>query len=119
MALVELTLSSLQELDDGRVAMAFVHELKRVVLDCMDRPGDQSARSVVLAFSLKPVIADDGSCEAADGEFKIKSTVPERKSKTYSFNVNKKGHLIYSQSSPENVNQTTFDDVDENGKVQR
>ncbi len=119
MPMIELSLSSMQELDDGRVAAAFIAELKRVVLDCIDRPGDKSARKVALQFNLTPVIADDGTCEAASGEFKIKSTVPERKSKTYSFNVNKKGHLIYSSNSPEDVDQTTFDDLDENGRIKR
>lgn len=120
MPLVELSLKSLEELDDGRVATAFIHELKRVVLDCMDRPGDATARKVNLEFTLKPIIADDGQCESAEGDFKIKSKVPDRKTKTYSFNVNKKGHLIYSSNSPENVDQTTFDDVDpQTGKVSR
>ena len=90
-----------------------------VVLDCIDRPGDTSARKVALVFALKPVIAEDGTCECAKGDFKIKSTVPERKSKNYEFNVNKKGHLLYSTTSPEAVDQTTFDDLDENGRVRR
>lgn len=120
MPMVEMSLSSLQEIDDGRVALAFVHELKRVVLDCIDRPGDTSARKVALVFSLKPVIAEDGACECAKGDFKIKSTVPERKSKNYEFNVNKKGHLLYSSTSPEAVDQTTFDDIDPaTGKISR
>lgn len=112
MPLVELNLKSLDELDEGRVATAFVHELKRVVLDCMDRPGDKSARNVSLVFKLTPVIADDGSCESANGEFAIHSSTPKRKSKTYNFAVNKKGHLGYSQHSEDNAAQRTLDDVD-------
>lgn len=119
MPMVELSLSSMQELDDGRVAAAFIAELKRVVLDCIDRPGDSSARKVQLLFTLTPVIADDGTCESAFGEFKIKSAVPDRKTKGYSFNVNKKGHLIYSSTSPDNVDQTTFDDLDADGRIRR
>lgn len=119
MPIVELNLANLNDLDDGRVATAFLHELRRVVQDCMDRPGDKSARKVTLEFTLKPVIDEGGSCEAAEGDFKIKSTVPVRKSKTYSFGVNKKGHLSYSTNSPENIDQLTFDDMDDNGKVRR
>ena len=120
MPMMELNLANLNELDDGRVSVAFMHELRRVVQDCMDRPGDTTARKVSLEFNLKPIIAEDGSCESADGDFKIKSTVPVRKSKNYSFNVNKKGHLIYSSNSPDDVDQTTFDDVDpKTGKVSR
>lgn len=120
MPMIELSLKSLEELDDGRVATAFIHELKRVVLDCMDRPGDASARKVQLEFTLKPIIDEAGMCESAEGDFKIKSRVPDRKTKTYSFNVNKKGHLIYSSNSPDAVDQTTFEDIDpKTGRVSR
>jgi hypothetical protein len=118
-ALVQLTLESLKDLDDGRVSAAFVHELKRAVQDCMDRPGDKHARSVSLEFKVTPIVADDGSCEGADGEFDIKSKVPTRKSKTYSFKTNKQGHLSFSSNSPDNVDQTTFEDLDGNGRVRR
>lgn len=120
MPLVELSLKSLEELDDGRVAAAFICELKRVVLDCMDRPGDTNPRKVAMEFTLKPIVDEAGMCESAEGDFKIKSKVPDRKTKTYSFNVNKRGHLIYSSNSPDNVDQTTFDDVDpQTGRVSR
>lgn len=120
MALVEFNIASLENLDDGRVAVAFAHELRRSVQDCMDRPGDKKPRSVSLEFRLTPVVGDEGQCEGAEGEFEIKSKVPTRKSKTYSFSTNRKGHLIYSSNSPENVDQTTFDDIDpETGKVKR
>ncbi len=42
----QMSLESLNSLDDGRVSMAFLHELKRAVADCMDRPGDKTAREV-------------------------------------------------------------------------
>lgn len=120
MALVELNLQSLNDLDDGRVATAFIHELKRVVLDCIDRPGDKNLRKVALEFELTPIVADDGSCESADGQFKIKSKVPDRKTKTYSFGVNKRGQLSYSQNSPDNIDQTTIFDVNpKTGRVER
>lgn len=121
MPLVELNLQSLNDLDDGRVATGFVHELKRVVLDCMDRPGDKAVRQVSLVFNLTPVIdPETGDCEGAHGEFRIQSKTPERKSKTYSFGLNKKGHLSYSSESPENVDQTTFDDIDpDTGRINR
>lgn len=113
MAIVQLTLDTLKDLDDGRVAVAFMHELKRAVLDCMDRPGDKNARTVSLEFKLTPVVADDGQCEGAEGEFAIKSKVPTRKSKTYSFRTTKAGQLSYSEHSPENVDQATIFDKDE------
>lgn len=120
MPLVQFDIASLGDLDDGRVAVAFAHELRRAVMDCMDRPGDKKSRTVTLEFCLIPVVGEDGQCEGAEGEFQIKSKVPTRKSKTYSFNTNRKGHLVYSSNSPDAVDQLTFEDVDpETGEAKR
>ncbi len=123
MPFMELNLKSLETLDDGRVAAAFQHELKRAVQDCIDRPADKKPRTVTLELSIKPIVAPDSSIiemEGADGEFTIKSKVPTRKSKTYNFRSNKHGQLAFSSESPENAEQTTFEDVDpKTGKVKR
>ena len=120
MPLMNLSLASINDLDDGRVSVAFTQELRRAVMDCMDRPGDKSSRTITLELKITPVIGDEGGCEGANGEFQIKSKVPTRKSKTYSFATNTKGHLIYSSTSPGDVNQSTFEDIDpETGKVKR
>lgn len=57
MPLVQLTLESINDLDDGRVAVAFMQELRRAVTDCMDRPGDTTARSVSLETALSKSVA--------------------------------------------------------------
>lgn len=111
MALLQLDLASLNDLDDGRVAVAFMHELKRAVSDCIDRPGDKNARTVSLELKITPVVdADSGQCEEAHGEFQIKSKVPQRKSKTYSFGIRKGGMLAFNSNSPEQVDQRTIFD---------
>jgi hypothetical protein len=112
MPLVQFDIANIGDLDDGRVSVAFAHELRRAVMDCMDRPGDKKPRSVTLEFRLTPVVGEEGQCDGAEGEFEIKSKVPTRKSKTYSFSTNRKGHLIYSSNNPEDIDQATFDDVD-------
>ena len=120
MTMATLTLESLKELDDGRVQAAFMHELRRAVKDCMDRPGDKTAREVSLVFKLTPIVGEEGMCEGADGDFHIKSKVPTRKTKTYNFRTNTRGDLIYSSNSPDNADQLTFGDVNpESGKVER
>jgi hypothetical protein len=114
MPFVQLTLESLGQLDDGRVAKMFTHEIKRAVQDCIDRPSDKKPRTVTLELSLEPIVVNnDGivETEGCDGEFKISSKVPTRRSKSYSFRSNKEGHLAFSANSPENKDQTTFDDV--------
>jgi hypothetical protein len=112
MPLLNLSLESINDLDDGRVSVAFTQELKRAVLDCMDRPGDKTARTIALEVKIMPVAADDGSCEGANGEFQIKAKLPTRKSKTYSFKTNTKGHLMFSSTSPESADQKTIFDGD-------
>ena len=123
MAFLKLNLTSLNDLDDGRVAKAFEHELRRAVQDCVDRPKDKNKRTVTLELALEPILSDDGGiieCEGAHGEFKIKSHVPTRKSKTYDFRVNKAGHLSYSANSPDNADPTALDDINpETGRVER
>jgi hypothetical protein len=111
MPLVPMDLSSLDKLDDGRVAKAFLHDLNRIVQDCYDRPGDKKPRSIVLEFAVVPVASTENGqleCESVEGQFRVKSKVPERRSKTYSFKGNTKGHLAFSVDSPDNVNQTTM-----------
>lgn len=123
MPFVELNLANMDELDDGRVAAAFQKNVKDAVLDCIDRPTDKNPRVVTLELKLTPVPTSDGAVvelEGADGSFKVKLKVPERKSKTYNFRTNKKGQLAFSSESPENADQTTFNDVDPaTGKVRR
>lgn len=123
MPFVELTLGSLEELDDGRVSIAFGQAMRAAVQDCVDRPAEKKVRTVTLELKLKPIIdTDDGITEmkGASGEFTIKSKVPERRSKTYEMRANKKGQLAFSSNSPENMDQATFDDVDpKTGRVDR
>lgn len=123
MPIVQLNFKSLADLDDGRIATAFEHEIKRAVQDCYDRPSDKKPRTITLEFQLTPITENNGGVvetEGCHGEFKIKSKVPERRSKTYEFKANKQGHLSFSSNSPDNHDQTTiFDERDATGKVTR
>lgn len=119
MPFLPMNLTNLEQLDDGRVAAAFIREIKRVADDMMDRPGDANKRTVALEFTLTPVVDDAGSCDGARGEFQIKSKVPNRKSKTYGFDVRKNGVLAFSVESPTDPDQTTLDDMGSDGKVRR
>jgi hypothetical protein len=119
MPLTKLDLGNLGTLDE-RIVLAFDTAVRTAVMDCDDRPGDKSPRIVTLEFKITPVVGEQGLCDGAEGEFQIKTKVPARKSKTYSFSTNRKGHLIFSSTSPDNVDQTTFDDVNPNsGEVER
>lgn len=112
MAFKKLTLAELANLDAGRVHVAFEQAVSRIVRDCLDRPGDKTPRKVLLQLQVVPVVGEEGQCEECLAEFQIKDSVPTRKSKTYSLATNRKGDLIFSEASPTNIRQTTFEDVD-------
>lgn len=59
MPFVELTLKSIEDLDEGRVAKAFLHHLKRMVQDCMDRPKEKKSRNLQMELRLKPIVNGD------------------------------------------------------------
>jgi len=44
MAVKELQLATLADLDGGKIAVAWQQALKRLIADCEDRPGEQAAR---------------------------------------------------------------------------
>lgn len=123
MPFVQLTIGSLEELDDGRMAAAFLHHMKRLIQDCHDRPTEKKSRKLMMELTVKPVVASDGGiveCEGADADFRFRSKIPDHCSKTYSLRTNKNGQAAFSSTSPENADQTTFDDMDpKTGKIIR
>jgi hypothetical protein len=120
MPLIQLKLETLKDLDFGRPKVAFEQGLADAVRDCLDRCGDKRPRTVSLEFTITPVRDENGTCDGVTGEFKIKTKLPHRQTKTYSFGVKKTGQLFFSEDSPENVDQTTFADIDPaTGKARR
>jgi hypothetical protein len=106
-----LTLESLKDLDTGKARMAFDKELKRCVQDCIDRPNDESARTVTMQLSLKPV-SDGQECDGCKGEFEIKSKVPVRRTRAYHFGIKTTGALYFNEDSLDNADQATLFDGD-------
>jgi hypothetical protein len=117
MALFFLDLATLKDLDNGKAAIAFRRAVEDCTKDCQDRPTEERARKITLELSLTPVAAEDAEFEGTfracgvTGEFKIKSAIPNRQTRPYSFGLDAQGRLFFSQESPTNVNQTTFEDV--------
>jgi hypothetical protein len=113
---IKLGLSSLKELDMGKIAAAFDHEMRHVVNDCLDRPGDETARTVSLCMKMVPDCDSTGVAETVTAEFVIKSTVPPRTSKKYQLQTHRNGHVLVNPESPEDITQGTLDEVLEDGK---
>ncbi len=122
MAFVQLTVASIEQIDEGRLGKAFLMHLKRLIQDCNDRPKEKKKRKLVMEIDMVPVLGDDGVVETigAEFEFTFRSKTPDHKSKTYSLRTNKQGQAAFSSESPENADQLTFGDINPaTGKVDR
>ncbi len=107
-----LSVESIGVIDDGRVQAALNREIERVVEDCLDRPGDETAREVTMKIAIKPESGQAGVCEDCDVEFEIKSKLPPVRSKRYQMRPEGNGGLVFNDLSPEAVRQGTLDEVD-------
>lgn len=105
----EFNLSSITDLDGGRVAEAFDQAVKRAVKDCEDRPGETKPRTVVLQLDLVPVMDESGDVGSVAGAFQVKDTCPTRKSRVYDFSP-RRGMLVFNDLSEDNVDQRTLDE---------
>lgn len=108
-----LRLSNIADLDSGRVEAAFNQALKTAVQDCMDRPGDTSARKVNLVLTIKPEKAAEGICEDIDVEFQIQAKLPTKRSKTYRMQPHATGGAIFNPASDDQPRQHTLDEAAE------
>jgi hypothetical protein len=99
MALKKLTVETLHELDFGSIGIAFQKHLARVVQDCIDRPGDKRARTVLLEMKVVPVVEIRGST------IELKSKVPDHETQELDFAVRHDGSLVFNEESPRNHRQ--------------
>lgn len=109
--LKELDLASLAEIDGGRLNLAFMHELDRVLADLDDRPGETKAREISLKIGFVPVM-DGTVCDSAKVQAVVCSNVPKRTSKVYDMNLRKRSgkvKLMFRPDSLEDADQTTID----------
>jgi len=110
---------TLDRLDRGAAGIAFDKAIELAVLDCIDRPADDRARTVTLQLVLKPikeVHENTISCEGASGVYKVSCRRPDYESAVLNFGVRTNGMLVFSENSPANHKQTTIfngDDKDD------
>lgn len=106
--LQKFTLESLQDLDGGKAALAFEQHIRRAANDCIDRPGDETARKVTFEITLCPVGGQDGTCDEVSAQIHVSSSVPKHKTKPYSMGLRAGGMLVFNGDAPDNVNQKTL-----------
>jgi hypothetical protein len=119
MALKTLTLARLKDVDGGKPALMFEHDLAVAVRDCRDRPGDKTPRVVTLEIILTPSMDDEGACSDLAVQGRSHARLPKRRTKPYSMGVGVSGELFFNPDSPTNVRQATLleddDDSDDDG----
>ena len=116
LGIFRLSADTLSKLDHGRAAAALNTAIQKAVRDCLERPGDDRARTVTLQMTVKPiseVIQNEISCEGATGQYKVKVAVPDWESQKLGFGVKQNGDLVFSENSPANHLQTTIFDEEE------
>lgn len=116
MAVVQLDLANLKIMDDGRIEAAFAQEMKHVVLDMMDRPGDDRERSVTLKVRYKPICDETGELDSVSVQMDIGSKMPSRKTRVYDMKARKSQNgpmLVFSEDSLDDIDQTTIFDKDD------
>lgn len=113
--LLELNSKTLGLLDRGKLSAVLELALERAVVDCLNRPGDDRKRKVVLEIDLTPkaeIFGETISCETAKGHYRCAVKLPNWESNSLSFGVQKRGKnsaaLVFNEDSPEDVHQQTF-----------
>lgn len=102
---------SLMRMDGGRIALAINNELHRVIEDLSDRPADRTARKVIIQIEISPV-GDGSVADSTKVGFQVKSTVPTKKSRSYSMRVYGGRELQFNEASPSDARQGTLDDIE-------
>lgn len=111
MGMLRFDLESMNHLDGGITPKMFQDAVRRAVKDCLERPGDDRARTVVLQLKLKPVAVTNGNtidCEGCDGVFQCKTKIPDFETRSVNFGVQNSGDLIFNPDSPRDHRQTTL-----------
>lgn len=113
----ELTLETLPELAHGKLGKAFARESKRMIRDCIDRPGDDRLRTLTVTLAFKPIAVVDGqcvTCEGAKAIAKIRGKSPDYETQEIDLGVRENGSAVFSPTCPENHRQMAmFDEPDE------
>ena len=96
----ELNLENLKELDGGKVQVAFGLELKKCLMDCLNRPNEKKSRKVSLECYVTPIAADR-DCEGVTVAFDVRSSVPARKTEGYKLGITTQGQAYFVEETAE------------------
>lgn len=105
----EFSIRGIGELDDGYTALMVDRHLREAVADCYDRPGDESARTVVLRLHLRPQ-AQGSHCVGVSVEAEIGPLKrPSVKCPAVGMRIGHGSRLLYNPVAPDAPDQLTLD----------
>lgn len=111
MALKELNLEGLASIAGGKVDAAVNMQLKRMIADCEDRPGDKNPRKVVLTMLVRPVMLQDGAVTDVNVECEVSSAIPKYISKPVDCRIKHGQRAVFNDLSEDDVDQMTIDEA--------
>lgn len=111
MPLAEMTLTKLHECGLGIVDDMVMHELQRCIEDMQQRMGNKKERRVKMDIILLPDPDDQGIVRDTILTFHVSSSIPKGATRGTHFKIGEKGKLLTNAASPDNVNQTTLNDL--------
>jgi hypothetical protein len=122
-ALTNLQLETLNKLDGGRPAIAFLKVLRQAALDCADRPLEKRPRQVTMRFEIVPSYEETDVkgvfvCTGTVGAFSYQVKVPPHRTKDLSFGIDRQGDLFFNENSPTNVRQMALDAMDDDDDLE-
>jgi hypothetical protein len=110
----QITIETLAFADDGRIKAAVDLHLKKLLADCVDRPGSDACRTLTLELFVTPTLDPDTmQCDDVNIEFQIGSKVPKHRSRPINCKVRKshQGYMaMFNDLSEENADQRTLDE---------
>lgn len=110
MASVKVGLENLSAMDSGMTAHLFNRALKQAIADCVDRPSDDAARTVMLKLTIKPQ-ETDGVCETVLMDAQVQTKLPTPRTKQYQAGVKGDGTIVVNPASLDDVRQRTIDEA--------
>ena len=113
MARMVLSLETLKDFNMGKAHVAFQLALATVVKDLLDRPGDKSARKVILTANIVPVVQQDGDVVDAAVDFTVQAKMPAYQTSSKPVAVDRQGRLFFNDMAADNPHQATIDEQGE------
>jgi hypothetical protein len=111
-----LSLDTLRDFDFGKAAVTFQAHLKNAVRDILDRPGDKTARAVIMETKITPVVHQDGDVIDANVQFLFSVKIPKFSTAERPLVVSRQGDLFFQKDSPDNPRQSSLIEDDESAE---